>query len=338
MSWRSNPDFGQQLLLELLQTLRTDERWVVDDFNGFRWWPSDQCQHVWCDEGIFQNAITTYRIHAETDVIKGSGRARQFEVDLERQMDQSTLNALVYHEAEDVYRLHSSMFATEENMEFLKRTSFAAIILQLHEARALAQKLRESLRAVPANSSHPTMGMRPQDDPMMQAHQSFFVPAGREPSKWSGVPEWRETEFAVEREATKFTSDHLTHLVAEFPWEAHPGHVIRLDVNTREPHPELGNGLHMTLSIPLIMSPERVSHMALELNQYERDQWKRVHMLGSWACHDGLLCFRLFLPNILYRTELLVHFVLQMAVRAHWTNEYFLDLKRAAEAARAGTS
>lgn len=308
---------------------------MVDDALGFRWWPSDQCQHVWCEEGIFQNSVTTYRLHAETDVIKGSGRAKQFEVELERMMEHTSLNALIYHQDEDVYRLHSSIFATEENMEYLKRTSFAAIILQLHEARHLAHTLRESLRAVPANTSHPTMGLRPQDDPMINAHQAYFVPAGQHPSKWSGVPEWRETEFAVEREATKFQSDHHTHLVADFPWEAQPEKSIRLDVNTREAHPELGNGLHMTLNIPLVMSPERVSHLALELNQHERDNWKRAHMLGSWACHDGLLCFRLFLPNVLYRQELLVHFVLQMAVRAHWSNEYFMDLKRKAEAARA---
>lgn len=338
MSWRNERGFGQEILDELIKALQMDQRWLVDDFEGFTWWPGDLAQRVWCETGVFHNSVTTYRLHAETDLIRGSGRAQQFELELERAMDHATMNGLVYDEKADTYKLHSSVFATEDNIVYLKRTSFSAAILQISEAQEVAMMLREKLRALPATSSHPTMGLRPTPDPMLKAADSFFKPQGAHPSRWAGVSEWRETDLAMERESVRFTSDHLTHLTAEFEWNAGPQGTIRLDVNSREPHPKLGNGLHFTLSVPLVMSPERVSHMALELNQFERDNWKRSHMLGSWSCHDGHLAYRMFLPNTIYRPELLPEMTLNMSIRAHWTNEFFVEKRRQAEEMRSSHS
>lgn len=335
MSWRLGDKFGHQLLLELSKTLISDQRYVEDDHEGFTWWANDLAQRVWCEEGIYQHATTTYRMHCETDLIRGRGRATAFELALEREMDHTTLNALVYDAPNDTYKLHSSVFATEENIVHLKRTAFSAVILQIVEAQMVAQKLVSSLGAIPASSAHPTMGIRTQADNMCHAMETFFKPQGAQQSRWQGAPEWADTERAVERESEKFTSDHHTHLQAEFIWSAsHATRGIVLDVTTREPHPILGNGLHFTLSVPLVMSPERVSHMALELNQYERDNWKRTHMLGSWSCHGGVLAYRSFVPNTVYRAELLPELTLNNAVRAHWVNEFFVEKRRQAEAAK----
>lgn len=337
VSWRSGEKFGHQLLLDLVKTLNVDVRWIEDTQDGFVWWAADHAQHVWCEEGVFQHATTTYRMHCETDVIRGRGHAADFELALEREMDHTTLNALVYDIKDDTYRLHSSVFATEENMPVLRRTAYAAVILQVIEGQTLARKLQQNLGATPATSAHPTMGLRTQPDPMTSAIPAYFAPLGQQPSKWQGVAEWLYTERAMEREAEKFVSDHQTHLQAEFLWHASPSQRgIVLDVTAREPHPLLGNGLHFTLTVPLVMSPERVSHMALELNQYERENWKRSHMLGSWSCHDGMLAFRAFVPNVLYRPELLEMLSLSMAVRAHWVDEFFVEKRKQADAHRAG--
>lgn len=336
MQWRQGQKFGHQLLVELMHTLKMDERWCEFDREGFTWWAADHAQHVWCEEGVYQHSTTTYRLHCETDLIRGRGHAADFELALEREMDHTTMNAVVYHPESDTYKLHSSVFATEENMAYLKRTCFAAVILQVIEAQVVARKLAQNVGATPATSAHPTMGIRTVHDPMMSAAESYFRPQGAQPSRWQGVSEWLETERAMERESEKFSSDHHTHLQAEFIWSAsQASRGIVLDVTTREPHPVLGNGLHFTLSVPLVMSPERVSHLAVELNQYERDNWKRSHMLGSWSCHDGMLAFRSFVPNTVYRPELLPELSLQMAIRAHWVNEFFVEKRRQAEAAKA---
>ncbi len=336
MDWRQGHQYGHQLMIELMKTLNVDQKWCEFDAEGFTWWGADHAQRVWCEEGVFQHVTTTYRLHCETDLIRGRGHAADFELALEREMDHTTLNSLVYDKPSDTYKLHSSCFATEENMVFLKRVCFAAVVLQVTEAQVVSRKLQGAVGAQPATSAHPTMGIRTQHDPMMSCVQQFFLPHGQQPSRWIGVPEWLETEKAMEREAEKFTSDHHHHLQAEFLWSASqtPRGII-LDVNSREPHPVLGNGLHFTLTVPLVMSPERVSHMALELNQYERDNWKKSHMLGSWSCHDGFLAYRSFVPNTVFRADLLPQLSLNMASRAEWVNEFFLEKRRQAEAMRA---
>lgn len=338
MQWREGQQFGDQLLLDLMKTLNVDEKWCEFDPEGFTWWAADHAQRIWCEEGVFQHTSTTYRIHCETDLIRGRGHAADFEVALEREMDLTTLNALVFDQPSDTYKLHSSVFATEENMAFLKRTCFAAVVLQVVEAQVMARKLSQSVGATPAASAHSTRGIRTQHDPILSSVGQYFVPAGQQPSKWIGVSEWVDTEKAMERESEKFTSDHQNHLQAEFLWSASQAHRgIVLDVNARESHPVLGNGLHFTLTVPLVMSPERVSHMAIELNQFERDQSKRSHILGSWSCHDGSLSYRSFIPNVVYRAELLPQLTLNMSIRAHWVNEFFVEKRRQAEAARAKT-
>lgn len=272
MSWRNENDFGCALLREFLQSIRIDEHWLIDQPQGFTWWPSDLAQRVWCEPGVFSHVQTTYRLHAETDIIRGRGHAREYQTTLERDMDHITMSSLVYDQEADTFRLHASVFANEDNMTYLKRTFFSAVILQVREADQLARHLIAEQQATRATSAHPTAGLRPHPDPLLNAPEQFFCPKGKEASLWMGVPEWRETEYAIEREATKFTSDHQTHLTAEFPWTALPSQRgVVLDVTCREPHPMLGNGLHFTMSIPLTIGPDRVGQLAVELNQYERD-------------------------------------------------------------------
>lgn len=339
MAWRMGEQYGDQIVCEIYQALHVDPAWVKDDQTGFRWWPSDYSQRVWCDAGVYQQATTIYRIHVETDLIKGAGRAQAFELALEREMDNTTLSGLVFDKEDDTYKLHCSIFASEENMVYLKRTLIAAVMLQLYEAQVVRQHLQSALGAVPAISTPPNGALRTRPDAMLQAAQQFFVPIGKEPCKWIGVPEWRETEHAIEREANEFKSDHETHLQAGFAWTPTDSATgIQLEVSTSELHPELGAGLHFTLTVPLQMTPEHVSHMALTLNQYERDNWKRSHMMGSWSCHQGRLAYRMFLPNTIYNRDLLPQMTINMANRAYWVNEYFTEMRREADARRQMTT
>lgn len=324
MSWKSGSTFGEALLVELCRTLNLDEHWRVDIANGFRWWPADFAQSIWCEPGVYHHATTVYRIHAETDVIRGTGRAEAFEAALEQAMDHTSMHALVFDAERDMYCLHSSLYATEENMQFLRKTCFAAAILQLRDACQLSIQLSRSLGAHPATSGHPLHGLRSVADPQMSSAERFFCPAGQGPSRWLDAPEWRETERMIEREAIAYSSDHRTCANSVFPWTAtEAGDGIHVVVDTTEPHPSLGSGLHFTLTVPVELSLEEASHQALVLNQNERDGWHKCHMLGSWSCHEGKLAFRMFIPNVLYRPELLPTFMLEMANRALWVNEHF---------------
>jgi hypothetical protein len=337
MSWKERSDLGLTLVGDVHDALRIEDRWRKDEARGFQWWPSGFAQHIWADIGLYHNAQAVYRMHAETDLIKGRGHHQDFELALETAIDACTFSAIVYDAATDTFRLHSSVYASPENVDWLKKTFFAAAALQLAEAQEIATQLsRGQQHAVPAMSDHPVSGLRSTPDPMLQSRELFFAPQGAMPSRWIGVEEWEETERLMEREAETSQSDHQNWLKATFRWTG-PGYdpmggepQAVLEVTTLEPHPAIGNGLHFTLTLPLQLEPGRIAHLALELNDYERKEWKRSHMLGSWCCHGGQLAFRCFLPNTIYNRQLLPNITTSMMVRAGWADEWCLQNRASA--------
>lgn len=337
MSWRERSDLGHSLVADVHEALRIDDHWLLERPNGFTWWASDFAQSVWCDMGLYHNGVATYRVHAETDLLRGRGRPHHYENAIETEMDACSFSSVIYDVSEDTFKLHTSLFATEDNVAWLKRTFLAAVALQVCEAHQLGHHLAKVVGGVPASSAHPTAGIRTKPDACLDVVPRYFGPMGSQPSRWQGATEWLETERAMEREALRFWTDHQSKLHAEFAWEAGgmPGDVMLLQVDAHEPSSVMGNGLHFTLTMPLRMPPERVARMALEMNSLERQEWHRCHTLGSWCNHHGLLAHRIFLPNTVYNPELLPNLVLSMAVRAQWANEFFVAKRAAAQAAHA---
>lgn len=337
MSWQERSDLGLTLIGDIHDALRIEDKWRLDEARGFKWWPGNFAQHVWADIGLYHNSQAVYRMHAEADLIRGRGHHKDYELALETASDGCTFSAVIYDAPTDTFRLHSSVYASPENIAWLKKAFFAAAAMQICEAQELAERLsRSEVRAVQALSEHPRSGLRPTADPMLQARQLFFCPAGSQPSRWEGAAEWQDMERFMQREALTFESDHHTFMRAAFPWSgpgyAEPGQdpVAVLEMTTREPHGIIGNGLHITLALPLSLGPQRVAHLAIELNDLERREWKRSHMLGSWCCHDGQLAYRCFMPNTIYNHELLPQMASSMAIRASWADEWCLQNRASA--------
>ena len=139
MSWRNRSDLGHELVGELHDLLRIDDHWLVDQGNGFTWWAADFAQSVWCDMGLYHNAQTTYRLHAETDLLRARGRPQQYETVIEREMDATSFSSVIFDEESDTFKLHTSVFATAENIEWLKKPFLAAVALQVVEATQIGQ-------------------------------------------------------------------------------------------------------------------------------------------------------------------------------------------------------
>src|SRR5947209_7337660 len=149
---------------------------------------------------------------------KRTGRAGRLELPLMSAMRNTSLCGVVYESEKDVYRLHSSAYLHGDNVDVMKRVMSAATVLQLDEAMVLSHQAAQSLKAIPAMSEHPAHGFRKQLSPMAHAAQLFFRPHGQTPSKWIGQPEWKQTEWAMEREAQSFRSDHHAELNATYYW------------------------------------------------------------------------------------------------------------------------
>lgn len=323
MSWRTKNDLGLAIISDIHDALKIEDHWAKDVSRGFMWWPETHAQKIWVETGMFHNAQSMFRVHAETELIRGGGRAAQYELALASVMNDATLSAICYEPQRDMYTLHSSVYFTQENLDLYKKLFFGAIALQVDDAHRIARDLSRSVRAIPAMSEHPEHGLRTHADPLIGSTDRFFVPYGRMPSKWLGVAEeWKRVEWAMDRQASSFESDHNSYLKAQFPWSVGDG-MVELCVIAGEPNPRLGNGLTLQLKLPLALPPEKLAHTAMDLNHQERAEWLRCHMLGSWGFDDNNLQFEAFIPNTSFHEGLLEAQSLAMSIRAQWVSEQF---------------
>lgn len=322
MTWRTKEDLGLEQVALVHEHLKVEEQWSVDIDRGFMWWAEDFCQKVWADLGMFQSARNIFRLHVETELLRGRGRAQNFDLALAQEMKDARLSAVCFDPDRDMFVLHTSLYLTGDDLEWLPRLFLTAAALQVDEAHVIGHDLAQTLHATPAASGHPSHGLRSSPAPVLGVIEKNFKPHGSQPSRWEDSAEWKETEWAMDRQASSFESDHRTHLTAYFPWPLSDG-AVSLSITTDAPHPQLGNGLNMVLRLPLDMSPEKCAHTAMALNNLERKEWLRCQMLGSWGFDEGKLQFECFVPNVAHHDGVLMNLALSMSIRAQWVADQF---------------
>lgn len=336
MNWDNVADLGHKVVECVREHLRAEEEWMTEVPRGFYWVAGDYAVRVWSDEGIFQNSRTTYRIHAETEVVKGSGKPAEIMRELEKQMDDTDLSSLVYDKVSSVFALHSSIYVDDENAAWITPVFEQTVALQIADAHIIGPDLANRLGAQTSIASHPESGLRDSEQAHVVRAYDAVKLVGELPSRWSDCKdEWRRIGYLMDRSGANF--DFLADDIcrAYFHWEPEDEPCIELVIDAQEGHPDLGNGLQYTMTVPMRLSEDRVAQMALELNNYERREWKKSHTLGSWCNHQGKLAYRMFVPNSLFSDNVMHELAIGMCVRADWANDYFMELKRAAQAHKA---
>jgi hypothetical protein len=332
MSWRQCSTLGEEIVKEVHDLLRIDDTYLLDVPDGFVYWAGDLATQVTTDMGLFRQGQSSYKLTATTDLLKGRGHWRDLALALEHEMDDCSFSGPVFDPVEDVFKLYCAVYVTNDQAHWLRRTFAAAVALQIAEAHDMAASFVQRFHATPATSGHPQNGLRAHADDTLTHAYGLFHPSGDAPSRWIGCETWERAGWVMEREAHNFHTDRQTSLNADFDWTATEDGFQHLEVRTDEPHPKLGNGLHITLTVPMRLNPEAIGHLVLDLNSYERAEYKRCHTLGSWCEHDGRLAHRLFFPNALFDNDLLEEACVTMATRAIWVDEWFAEKKRQAMA------
>jgi hypothetical protein len=334
MSWRERGTLGEEFVGAVYDLLKVDERYLVDGTAGFTYWAGDFATRVHTDIGVFRGSTSVYRVTAETDFLRGRGHLAELAVALEQEMDACSFSGPVYDPQTDVFRLFTGVYASNDQATWLKKTFAAAVTLQMVEAQEMSSRLGALFHATPASSSHPTAGFREHHDPVLDQAYASFHPSGDQPSKWEGIPSWQQAGWIMEREARHHDTDRQTYVQATFDWMCGGEDGIDVRICTDDPHPKLGNGLHSTLTVPLKLSAAAIGHLVLDLNTYEKNDYKRCHTLGSWCAHNGMLAFREFVPNALFDEDCLEEVSVNMCTRAIWANEWFCAMKESAEKSR----
>ena len=329
MSWRDKEDLGTQLVAHVHDSLKIPDDYTVDEGRGFAWWAADYAQRVWCDLGNFHNATTLYRVHTEIDVLNAKGHAADAELSIARAMADGTLSAVVYDSEHDLYKLHCAFYAHYDNEPWIRKVLVAAVALQIAEAQRLALDLTKEYKMAHAMSEHPKKGARKTPDQICDFEHRFFRPYGAGDSRWMGTEEWEDGRQALRRIAANVDTDHKMNLEASFDW-SFGQRDMSLIVSAVEPHASLGNGLTLSLTLPILMDDSIKAHVAMLLNDHERRDWNWYNDIGAWSIKNGELVFVIFVPNVCYTPGILSDFCHDMGLRANWVHEHWGELVKQA--------
>ncbi len=167
-------------------------------------------------------------------------------------------------------------------------------------------------------------------DGILEVADQVFLPAGKEPSSWSGADEFERFTRSFGHTEGCFANSEADKLVAEIPFGDDTA-LIRLWAD--QSHPQLGNGLLVTLQIPFWNDATKPSDVAPLLNFMESRAWTETPQLGCWHTQGndderGVLAHTSFVPNALHQAGLVQNFALWEIGRAKWVKaQYFPDMK-----------
>jgi len=325
MAWRNKEDLGTELVGHVCESLRIPTDYTKDEERGFEWWASDYAQRIWCDLGNFHNSTSLFRIHSEIDFLHANGHSAEAEVAMMEWMSDTSLSAIVYDKDKDLYKIHCSLYAHDENQVWVRKVFNAAVALQITDVMRAAQRFAREFKMSHAMTEHPTRGGRKTPDQICEFPEKFFKPYGAGQSRWVGVEEWADGRQALRRISNDVKTDYKLCLEANFDWSYGPRDMTLL-VSAVDPHPELGHGLLFCLTLPVLMEPQHKAHAAMLLNDRERSEWNWYNDLGSWCLRQGELCFVCFVPNICFVQGVLGDFCHDMGLRANWVYEHWSQI------------
>lgn len=315
-------DLGLKVVDAIFSGMMIDKQWSVRHQRGFKWWGKDFAQNVCADPPFADNGFRVTRLHARTDMLRNVKPSAMNIACLNAMNVQASMSGLCFDvEDSEKVQLVASVYAHEENLEWISALFLLVVAVQAADAEIKAHGLAELMKVLPATSAHPTSGPRQERDDMMNVLSGCVVPRGQGESDWMGN-DFTVCVSMLQEPPCVMASASEKGLTAEFPFK---GLTSLLRVTTDEDHPRLGHGVSFRLTLPTTFScHEEAQRFALELNRKELVSLNRALFLGSWC--DGssgtpALTYVSFFPNAAHRPGLLPNLVMSMMLRAKWVAE-----------------
>lgn len=278
--------------------LGVEPAWSVIEPRGFTWWAGSLAQRIWSEPGIKDLGMRAYRLHAETVVVRDvpdPAAAAPLINDL------NLLCTLSGRAIDPVARTivhRAGAWVHDGTVSLVPRLFAAATALQVVEAHAEAGLLAQGSGGALARDAHPTNGRRTTPSELLAVDA---IPAihGTAPSRWAdgSIPESIGTLERARIIPHATTTPEEVSLVLPFgPYTA------LFQASTRRPHPLLGNGLEVRLTLPAGVSGIADAAFALDVAQQEHDpgigaRLARAHRMGAWVADQGVIRHLAFYPN-----------------------------------------
>lgn len=297
------------------ECLHVDDEWSTRDANGFTWWANQNAQRIEVIGSETNPAgERAWFVRVRTELLRELQLTDEAVAYINGcMMGWPSMSGPVYNEKTCTLFLSSVVQIHDGNRNWMQRVLSLAALLQIHEVTAYGLKAAKELGASLAVSGHPQNGLRPRPDEL--AHILPFVTEhGKKPCAWS----LDELQSVADRYVQN--SPALQHKV-----DAEGLH-IQFDCGEDwsecsfvidEPHPRYGAGLLISQSFHLAKTlKDKAPRLALHLNSAALGEKPQGYGLGSFAYYENELHFNGFLPNVLYKRNMVPSMFFSCAVRA----------------------
>lgn len=336
-------DVGTWMVDSLFAQLMVDEQWASRHERGFTWWGYRLAQHIEVEKPAHRDGLDLCTLRIWTDVVRDVDPGTNPESLLAQVNFQTTLNALIWDPESATIAECCTVTVHQDNANWLSKVLATAAILQNTSAHSRAHGIARACNGVPAATNHPTSGTRSEMDDILNVPAQVIVPAGAEPSKftgalcnniagflahYSGQMEWfgtaDDTGATVEvpfsgTRPLMFQDPNATDTRSE---------TTLVQIFTDQPHPEAGHGALLVSRLPISPGTEQALVLANQLNRAEfRGDLTTAPLLGSW-CPDFLseegngLAFCSFIPNLLAQPGILNNWILYQRTRSLYARDF----------------
>ena len=320
----SRTDLGIESVQNVYEILQVDDEWAVWDSEGFSWWAKDYRQRIWSEPGIEDNGETIYKICAVTDFLKEVTEDDKPEEKLAVLGKLASTYGQVWDVLDQTVKLWTSFYVHEHSVEWAVPLFAQASIIQVVDAQIRTEIAAKLLGGQPNTTPHPLRGVRKDPDDMLNVVERVYRPLGEKSCLWAHTEEFEEAAKIISSSGA-YANGGTTGVTAEFPFGDDTAMVT---FDTRQPHPQLGNGLLIRLNLPIQLPVDRANRLAVALNSLEYVSFVRSHFIGSWCVAElngsFMPIYVAFYPNALYRPGLVLNLLMGSGLRARWVREEIL--------------
>ncbi|MFZ2781346.1 MAG: hypothetical protein WAZ31_04825 [Rectinemataceae bacterium] len=305
-------------------SLNVNAKWSMCNERGFVWWPHDYEQIVRSAPGILDHGAEYFRVMAVSNfVINAQAHPEDVLAAISRLLSQLSGSSVpIYDQSDGSVQLCTTCWVHEGNVEWLMRDFGAFAAMQIADTERFAESFAKEIRGEPDRTRHPVNGTRVSPDEMLTARDTAF----RVPLGW--LNNWFMPPVLLP------VMEILKQNNSEVRWEKdgfstalpyNRSQTSKLDISCK-PHPELGEGCWLTLTLPCEAACGKIIQAANQLNKEEFHGASLNSLIGGWTALDApekgiaKLAFVSFLPNLLFGQGKLESFVSSMVIRARWAS------------------
>ena len=318
-----------RLLKSLYDDLVTDAKWAAREQGEFTWWAADFAQHVEVEETRKVEGRSCCTVRIWTEVVRDIDPARDLTAVLAATNASATLSALVWDKWRGTIVEACRATVHDENFSWLSKLLSTAAVLQNAAAQSRAHSLANVTGGVPATSSHPSAGQRPDIDEPLRVSEQVQVPADAKPSQFIGARSRDIGSFLARMNFEGSVDPHglkceipFTRIppVAGVPISDQP-QTSQVQMLTEVLDPEAGRGLLCVMTLPYSIDPRRIAAAVEQLNRHQVHGYNDNTMLGAWCpapSSQSTLAFRAFFPDTLSGCVTVENLVSYMSAQSHF--------------------